>query len=52
MEHGTGASEAWARLVREILTCTSWLMLLRVTIFVLVCTPAVVALALALLLRQ
>jgi hypothetical protein len=45
------SSDAWARLVREIVTAESRRALLRVALLVLLCTPAVVAVALVLLLR-
>jgi hypothetical protein len=52
MEHRTGgSSDAWAHLVQEIVTCTSWRAVGRIIVLVLALTPAVVAVALVLLLR-
>jgi hypothetical protein len=47
MEHRTGSSDAWARLAQEIVTSTSWRALGRIILLVLACTPAAVAVALA-----
>jgi hypothetical protein len=51
MKHHLGPFDVWANLVREIITCRSRQALLRVTVLVLACTPAAVAVAIILLLR-
>jgi hypothetical protein len=51
MKYCTGPSDAWARLVYEIVTARSRRALLRVTLLVMVCTPGIVAVAIVLLFR-
>ncbi|HEX2299876.1 MAG TPA: hypothetical protein VHH34_15420, partial [Pseudonocardiaceae bacterium] len=47
MEHGSCRDQAWVQLIREIIA--SWRLLLGAAVLVLVCTPAVVALAVVIL---
>jgi hypothetical protein len=52
MTYGTGSSDAWPRLVQEIITSRSWRLLLRATVLVLACTPGAVAVAVVLFLSR